>query len=585
MNKLINKRNLIGVGILAVGFLLGWIISPSNKSTEPDHVHQTESIAQIWTCSMHPQIRQSEPGKCPICGMDLIPLQSDGSSVDPLAISMSPTAMMLADVTTQVVGGGAPVKTIHLNGKIQADERLIYSQSSHIPGRVERLEINFTGEYVKRGQTIAYVYSPELVTAQKELIEAKKIADTQPQLFQAAKEKLKNWKLTDAQINQITSSGNIVEQFPILAEASGYVINKKTNLGDYLSKGSVIYEIVDLSKVWALFDVYEADMVWIKRGDQVKFTISSLPGKDFKGNISFIDPAIDPKSRVAKARVELINRENLLKPEMFISGTVQAKQQKLSNTIAVPKSAVMWTGKRSVIYIKSTTDQGVQFLMREVELGATLGDSYIIVNGLEAGEEIAVNGTFSIDAAAQLAGKPSMMSPAGGTSMNGHNHDENKPSDLNVSPTPISKQAKAALQPLYDGYFKLENALVVDDQDLAKKSTENIKTILSKIDMALFTGESHAIWMQHSSTLSNILQHAGDMGGIAELRKTFQSISNTMIILTKSFDPLPEAIYVQHCPMADQNKGADWLSKIKEIRNPYFGQAMLTCGEITSVIE
>src|SRR5690606_4642231 len=267
-----------------------------------------------------------------------------------------------------------------------------------------------------------YIYSPDLVTAQEELFEARKIKEIQPALFHAAKEKLKNWKLTDEQIDRILSSGNTIDQFPILANVSGYVTQKMVNLGDYVVKGDPIYEISDLSKVWVLFDVYESDLTWVKNGARLTFTIESIPGKTFNGRISYIDPVIDTKTRVTKARVETVNRNFQLKPEMFVSGTLEAKASNSQNAITVPKSAVMWTGKRSLVYVMQTSMQGVNFQMREVTLGAELGKSYIIESGLEPGEEIAVNGTFSIDAAAQLAGKPSMMSPEGGAAMTGHNH-------------------------------------------------------------------------------------------------------------------------------------------------------------------
>ncbi len=431
-----NKRTIaILIAILLAGTLIGYLLGnrQSNKSLD----QQTEASAnqrisessnqQIWTCSMHPQIRQNEPGSCPICGMDLIPLEEDqNDGIDPMTISMSPTAMQLASISTAIVGTMNPIKSVRLNGKIQGDERRVFSQSSHVPGRIESLTVNFTGEQVKKGQVIATVYSPELVTAQNELFEAQKSKETQPELFNSAKEKLKNWKLTEIQIEKMLKSGSPTETFEVRADVSGYVTQKTVNPGEYISKGDPIYKIADLSKVWVLFDVYESDMEWIRIGDKVEFTVSSLPGKNFAGIISYIDPVIDAQTRVSKARVEISNTGLALKPEMFVSGTVQAKLPKRSNAIVVPKTAVMWTGKRSLVYVKSSTEQGVSFKMRKVTLGPALGESYIIENGLQPGEEIAVNGTFSIDAVAQLAGKHSMMSAEGGETLSGHNHEGDK---------------------------------------------------------------------------------------------------------------------------------------------------------------
>ena len=264
---------IVAVSTLAGGLLLGWLFfGGSESSPTEEHNHSTEMAGETtWTCSMHPQIRSNEPGDCPICGMDLIPVDQDENEVSAMAVSMSPTAMQLANVTTEIVGKMTPVKSLRLNGKVQEDERLVYSQSSHIPGRIEKLMVNFTGEYITKGKPIAYIYSPDLVTAQEELFEAVKIRESQPALYKAARGKLKNWKLSDRQIDNIISSGEPLDEFPINADISGYVTAKNVNLGDYIKRGQSIYEIANLSKVWVLFDLYESDMTWVKKGDQITF--------------------------------------------------------------------------------------------------------------------------------------------------------------------------------------------------------------------------------------------------------------------------------------------------------------------------
>lgn len=609
--KTIDKKTIIIAAVtLVVGLLAGWLIFSGNNNNSPDNYEQLETEIDeqtVWTCSMHPQIRQNEPGDCPICGMDLILLEDDqNTEPDPMAISMSPTAMKLAGVSTAIVREMDPVKQVRLNGKVEADERLIYSQSSHIPGRIEKLMLNFTGEFVSKGQTIAYMYSPELVTAQEELFEAKKISETQPQLFAAAKEKLKNWKLSDKQIEGILNAGKIQEEFPVQADVSGYVTAKMINRGDYVRGGETIFEIADLDKVWVLFDVYESDMAWVEKGDKVEFSIASLTGEIFESIISYIDPVINPKTRVAKTRIEYNNASGKLKPAMFASGVVEADLAGKSNSLVVPKTAVMWTGKRSVVYIKTKSDQGVNFVMREVRLGPALGDSYVIENGLTEGEEIAVNGTFSIDAAAQLAGKPSMMSPEGGQVITGHNHgsqpdrqesmdmggsesqegQEIKPQVAEVSKSlSVDHHAEEALQPLYASYLKWKDALTNDDFIESQKMATKMKSALDKIDMSLFKDDAHNAWMDYQNRLSSSLEHVKHFSDIDQLRKAFQAVSVTMIEMTDTFTPLDETIYVLHCPMANNNKGADWLSIEKEIRNPYFGSSMLTCGEVTREIK
>ncbi|MFZ2900175.1 MAG: efflux RND transporter periplasmic adaptor subunit [Saprospiraceae bacterium] len=590
----INRSTLItAIVMLAAGLLIGWLVFPTSSSGDNAHEgHQMEnaesSAATVWTCSMHPQIRQSEPGKCPICGMDLIPLEEGGAQGEgnPMEIRMSPTAMQLANIQTTTVGYGMPTKEVRMNGKVQPDERLIFTQVTHLDGRVEQLAINYTGEPVRRGQRIASVYSPELVTAQQELFSAMKIKDMQPALFNSAKQKLKNWKLTDAQIEQIIASGTPQERFPILADVSGIVLEKKVNLGDYVMRGMPLYDIVDLSRVWVLFDVYESDMPWAKVGSTVEFTIQSLPGEHFKGKITFIDPVIDPMTRVAKARVEVSNPGGKLKPEMFASGTIKTQLAVKKDQLVVPKTAVMWTGERSVVYLKNTTDAGTSFLMREVQLGPLTGDGYVVKSGLQAGEEIAINGTFSIDAAAQLAGKPSMMNPEGGAVMTGHQHGGSSPSAAApAKPMEVSKQANAAVKQLFDFYFPLKDALVKDDLATAQKQAADLKKAFDKTSMSLFTGEAHNHWMNHSAAAVEALNKIAVARDVEEARKHFKPLSGQMVALAKAFGPFGETVYVQHCPMADNNTGADWLSLDEQIRNPYFGDKMLKCGSVAATIK
>lgn len=594
MKNLLNNKFVLIAIALVVGLTIGWLVKPTvDSKLEADNHEHVESIAGIpitYTCSMHPQIRQNEPGNCPICGMTLIPLESESADADPMSITMSPTAMQLAGVQTMIVGNSSADKSIRLSGKIQADERQNYTQSAHIPGRIEKLSVNFTGEYINKGQVLGQIYSPELATAQEELLQTQKIKDTQPALFNAAKEKLRNWKLSDTQIEQILATGKVTEQIPILANVSGYVTEKMVNLGDYVNRGEPIYQIADLSNIWVLFDIYESELQWIKKGDIIDFTVKSLPGETFTGKLSYVDPVIDPNTRVAKARLELRNPNLKFKPEMFVSGEVESKGSSKDITLVIPKSAVMWTGTRSVVYVKNVSNQGVSFQLREVMLGAALGSEYIITSGLESGEEIAVNGTFSIDAAAQLAGKPSMMSPDGGTAMTGHNHGGTPEvkmqttSQTSLGNVEISAKAKEALKPIFDNYFKFKNALTNDDLAKSKSNAATMLTSLEKVNMSEFEGDAHMEWMKYEKAINTSLSKIKSQNDIEEIRKSFQSISDEMLGLAENFKPLSSKIYVQHCPMADSNRGADWLSLEEKVVNPYFGNSMLTCGEVTKTI-
>jgi len=409
------KVFLISISLI-IGLLLGWLLFHHSGKSNKQAGQVTETTkSTIWTCAMHPQIRMTEPGKCPICGMNLIPLEQNGTtSVDPDAIHMNKDAVQLANVLTTIVSKHKPVKEIRLYGKVQADERLFQSQTAHVPGRIERLNINFTGESVVKGQVLAEIYSPELITAQQELLETVKTKQLQPELYEASKEKLRQWKLTDDQISKIETSGVVQNNFDVLSNTSGTVTARRVNNGDHVSVGTVLFDIADLSKVWIMFDAYESDLQFLHVGEKLSFNLQALPGTDFTGKIIFIDPVIDPVTRVAKVRVETGNQAGKLKPEMFATGIVFSALTEYTDDVVIPKSAVLWTGKRSVVYVKQPDSEEPVFKIREVELGPMLGESYVIMSGLSEGEEIVTSGTFSVDAAAQLEGKPSMMNPTGG---------------------------------------------------------------------------------------------------------------------------------------------------------------------------
>jgi Cu(I)/Ag(I) efflux system membrane fusion protein len=420
-NKYIKGTLLVSAGFLAGAILLNHPDKNERSKQAVVHDHSDDEMT-IWTCAMHPQIRMEKPGQCPICGMDLITLQKSDSGIDDQAVVISESAMKLAEVQTSIVNRGAASKELFLYGKIQPDEKLLQSQTAHIPGRIEKLYINVTGEQVRKGQLIARIYSPELITAQKELLEAMAISDKYPDLLEAAREKLRNWKFSDRQIKDIETSSSITSEFDIYSNTAGIVGSRKVNEGDYISKGDLLFDVMDLSKVWAVFDAYESDLPWISAGQKVEFTTRAIPGKSFTGKISFIDPVIDPVKRIAGIRVEVNNPGLQLKPDLFINGIIQSGNQDNEQRILIPQSAVLWTGPRSIVYVKIQGTEYPAFKMTEITLGAAMKDSYIVLAGLKGGEEIVTNGTFSVDAAAQLEGKPSMMNRTGAVEYASHDH-------------------------------------------------------------------------------------------------------------------------------------------------------------------
>lgn len=440
IKKYISNRYVRYSILLLIGIFLGWVFFGRGgvPHSHDEETHVEEEKATVWTCAMHPQIKQDKPGKCPICGMDLTPMRSSSSSdemIDESAIQLSPEAIALANIQTTKVNRQNPEKEIRLYGTIQPDERLSQSQTSHVNGRIEKLFINFTGESVSKGQTIATLYSPELLNAQQELLEAKKLESSQPFLLEAAREKLRLWKLSSEQIAQIESSGVASPQVEIKANTSGIVSEKRVSEGDYITQGSVLFQVANLSQVWAMFDAYEVDLPFLKVGDNIDFTLQAIPDKVFSGKISFIDPILNKTTRTAKVRVITSNSNLILKPEMYANAVIKTSLRQYKDQIVIPKSAVLWTGKRSIVYVKQPNIETPAFMLHEVELGPSLGDSYVIIKGLEDGDEVVTNGVFAIDASAQLEGKKSMMNDIvtdGHSGGNGHQHHSMNSNDTHA---------------------------------------------------------------------------------------------------------------------------------------------------------
>ena len=351
-----------------------------------------------------------------------------------------------------------------------------------------------------------------MVTAQEELLEALKMKEMQPQILEAVREKLHQWKLTDSQIADIEKSGTAKKVFDVYATVSGIVISRRVNVGDYVSQGTPLFEIADLSHVWALFDAYESDLPWIRKGDRITFTLQSQPGKEYTGKVSFIDPVINPQTRVAQIRLEMPNPANIFKPEMFATGMVNAHLATSGNSLVIPQSSVLWTGTRSVVYIKIPGAKEPSFVIREITLGPALSNSYVVLDGLMEGEEIVTNGTFSVDASAQLEGKPSMMNPGGGKtstmpgmdmsggdakSNNGTKNDQpdNKITGLQ-SKTSVSMDFTMQLNSVYDQYLALKNAFVQSDEMKVEQAAQKVQQTLAKVDMKLLTGDKMAQWME-----------------------------------------------------------------------------------------
>ena len=589
------KKYAIYIGILVIGLLLGWVIfgNSSNKETEHNH-NEVAETNQMWTCSMHPQIMKPEPGDCPICGMELIPAENGADGLLTDQFKLTENAMALANVQTSIVGNGiVNDNAIKLSGKIVENEESNAVQVSYFSGRIERLNVSFTGEEIRKGQLLATIYSPELYAAQQELITAASLKESQPALYKAVRNKLKLWKLSEGQINKIETSGKVLENFPVYATVSGTVSEKLVEQGDYIKQGQPLLKIAKLNTVWANFDVYENQIDLFKKGQDVAITTNAYANKEFNGKVSFIDPVLDTRTRTVKLRVVLNNTDDVFKPGMFVEGKIKGISSNKEQVLTIPSTAILWTGERSVVYVKTNPDEPV-FEMREVKLGNTIGENHEVLNGLENGDEIVTNGTFTIDAAAQLQGKKSMMNKEGGKTMTGHeghlgmettNATENADHSKMNERVKVSQKFQEQLKEVFENYIALKNALVNDDPKKAKEAATTVVNNLDKVDMKLLSDKNaHNHWMKLQSEIKASANSIASETEIKEQRNHFKHLSSHLISAVEIFG-INQKVYSQFCPMADNDKGAYWLSKEEKILNPYFGKAMHNCGNVTNVIE
>jgi len=584
MKNLNGKQIAVAAGLMIAGILIGrFVFSPSSSVTH--HHQQYENSVEIWTCAMHPQVRKNQPGPCPICGMDLIPVGSAQSqTLDINQVQMTEAAMKLADIQTVMVGSAMPEKQLYLPGRIEADERGIVNITAHFSGRVERLYADFTGQFIKRGQLLATLYSPDLLTAQQELFEAMKFKSSNPSFYQAAVQKLKLWELTDGQIKDIEEKGEPQYNFNVHAHRSGTIISRKIAEGDYVMDGQTLFEIADLNRLWVVFDAYESDLSWIKVGDSISFKVQSLPGRNFNSVVTFIDPVVNSQTRTTSVRTEIVNLDNQLKPEMFVEGIVNAGMTLTEEKIVIPKTAVLWTGKRAVVYVKQPQFDQPTFEFREIELGTDAGAYYVVNQGLSDGEEIAANGVFKIDGAAQLQGKISMMNPQGGRMIGGHQHQEMAMAEPQVETESlrtfeIPANFRDQLLEIYHAYLTLSESLVSADVKAAHQSSGDLLNAIIQVDDSSLSGAAADQWKEDEKVLISAVQSMLTQKQVAGFRKILPLLSDQLYKTLVNFQ-VGTGAYRMFCPMAFGSHGAFWLSDQEEIRNPYLGEQMLNCGKI-----
>ena len=453
---------------------------------------QDKTMAQLtgkisyYTCSMHPQIRSDDKdGRCPICGMSLVAVYEETSTDTARQLTLSESALKLAEIETTRVLRMFPEHQVRLFGQVAFDETRVADISAYFPGRIEKLYVNYEGIPVNEGDHLADIYSPELITAQQELREALMAVKhtrnasgyartANEQNLKAVREKLRLWGLSPKQIQDMEKSDGLMERLTIYSPQKGIVIKQNVQEGQYLKTGDRIYRVASMDRLWVELEAYETQLPWLRYGQPVSFRTDARPGETFSGKISFISPTVNPNTRTVPVRVNIDNSNGSLKPGLFVRATVTSKiaghgdvidaslrgkwvgpmhpeiirdhpgtcdicgmdlvpaeslgyfnESGVQAPLVIPASAPLITGKRAIVFVKVPNQDKPTFESREVILGPRADRVYLVQSGLHEGEEIVTQGAFKIDSAMQISAKPSMMNSDPGetpASNNPHQH-------------------------------------------------------------------------------------------------------------------------------------------------------------------
>lgn len=593
-----------------------------------------EVSATEWTCSMHPQIRQPGPGLCPICAMDLIPVQSGAAeaTVGAPQFMASEATKALLQIETAVVERRFVQSEVRMVGKVAYDETRLGYITAWVPGRIDRMYADYTGVTVAEGDHMVDLYSPELLTAKEEVRRtsqgiAKLSASAPPVLretaqatLDAARSRLRRWGLTDAQIAAAEQQGDQSDLITIHAPLGGTVIERMGREGMYVETGERIYTIADLRVVWVLLDAYESDLAWLHFGQPVSFTSEAYPGEQFTGKIAFIDPTLDPMTRTVKVRVNVPNHQGRLKPGMFVRGVVRA-QLATGGRVMDQALAGKWISPMHPEIVKDgpgTCDVCGMPLVRAEDLGyvpAAAGaedmplvipataplrtgtravvyvevpgaaqptyEGRVVELGARAGEYFVVHSGLS---------EGERVVTRGNFKIDSELQIQARPSMMSLaseSTEATSAQTpeafRAQLGGLLDRYLALQVELAKDDATAASQAAANLAGQLEAMDATSLSGDLAARWNEDFrlalARSANSLKEAKEL---APQREAFHAFSDTLIAATRAMG-LPEGneALVVHCPMAFDFGGADWIQMGEEVSNPYFGAAMLRCGTVT----
>lgn len=381
----------------------------------PAAASKAERKVLYWYDPMHPQYKSDKPGKSPDCGMDMVPKYADDQPLAPGAVTIAADRQQLMGVRTAMVERQRLTREIHTNGQFVADESRLAHVHVKVSGYIEKVFADFPGQSVRKGQPLFTVYSPDLVATQQEYLIAKRgersmgssefpsVSQGAQSLLASARERLKLWDISDAQIEKLDRTGEVSRTMTIYSPVSGVIQDRKAFPNTAVNPDTDLYTVADLSQLWVNADIYEYEAPYVRVGQPAEVRLSYFPGKVWNGRINFIYPQMDPQTRTLKVRIDLPNPGLQLKPQMFADVTVKVDY---GDNVVVPEEAVLDSGREQTVFVSEGEGR---FVPRKVTAGAHVDGKVMILSGLKAGETIVTSGNFLVDSESQLRSATEQM--------------------------------------------------------------------------------------------------------------------------------------------------------------------------------
>jgi len=530
---------------------------------------------QYYTCGMHPWVILPAPGDCPICHMELTPIDPAKFTGE---ITIDPVVVQNMGVRVAPVVTGPLTRTIRTVGTVDYSERAVRDVNVKISGWIEKLHVDFLGAKVEAGDPLFEVYSPELYSAQQEYLLAWRNRERSPasrKVLESSRTRLEYFDITDRQIAELQQADAPAKTMTIRSPHTGVVIAKHANEGMKVDPGMQVFRIADLSRVWVLATLYEYQLPYVEKGMKATMSLPYIPGQEFEGEVIYVYPYLEKKTREVQVRLEFDNPDDLLKPGMFAS--VQLTNTLAAEKTLVPRTAVLDTGERQVAFV--SRGEG-KFEPREVRLGVATGNGQIeVISGLKPGEMVVTSGQFLIDSEAKIREALAKMIRGDMAADQEVSAEVAGASELNELPGPVAAKLTAALE----NYLEIGDTLAADTTDGVAEAAGRLATELDELVKLEIPGHPH-FWHKHQDALATARSAAfklADAEDLAAMRLDFAEVSTAFETVLKATGVPPSfgrEVQVLHCPMyRDEQGGTIWLQAAGDVRNPYFGSTMLEC--------